>query len=455
MLGIATTRIRPLTEEIVNDIVERAGGRRAHPDHDRRATRNADYVVGNAVIELKILDDEGLSKADRQAKLAALFTELDPERPVHVLDRERLDLAGRRSYDRTMEGPIKGAVKSAKGQLAQSRSEFPDAKRSILMIVNNANTALDHDEIVEMAGRRVRNDTEQIDGVVVAGAYLHSDGFDTIALWPIDYVPISLDMAFPEYDALRKAFHQYAERAMTDAVINGLSADMTKGPILDTAFEVDGKTFVKPAPPMGKSSDFYISGRPRLNSTGSEKTPVVGLTFPELDHDEWAKFREYMPLDASLGGHFEDWCAQREDAVSQGTSLRPLVPIPVTFAEWSSSFGGRTAPRHFTPVREYANRRYQEATTNLLDGARDLENTKDIPSRYILAVTELIGQDQANDVSHVFLIEHYIGMEPQQTALVKNARIVHLHACTLGASYGVKHDVTSLLWKKVMTYAWS
>src|SRR3546814_15821781 len=105
-----------------------------------------------------------------------------------------------------MAGPIKGAVKSAKGQLVQSRSEFPETKRSILMLVNNANTALDHDEIVQMVGRRARNDTDDIDGVVVAGAYLHSDGFDTFALWPIDYVPISLDRAFPEYESLRDAF---------------------------------------------------------------------------------------------------------------------------------------------------------------------------------------------------------------------------------------------------------
>jgi len=455
MLGFATTSIRPLTEEIINEIVELAGGRRAHPDHDRRAARNADYVLGHAVIELKILDDEGLSKAERQAKLAALFTALDPERPVHVLDRERLDLAGQRSYDRTMEGPIKGAVKSAKGQLVQSRSEFPEAKRSILMVVNNANTSLDHDEIVEMAGRRARNDTDHIDGVVVAGAYLHSDGFDTIALWPIDYVPISLGQAFPEYEALRNAFHGYAERAMTDAIINGLSADMTKGPILDTAFEVDGKTFVKPAPPMGRSSDFYVNGRPRLNSTGSERSPIVGLTFPELDRNEWAKFRAYMPEDVSLGERFEDWVAEREEAISQGTQLKPLVTIPITFDAWNSSLNDGAAPRHFLPVREYANRLYQQAISSVIDGARDLEKTKVIPNRYVLAVTELIGQDQANDVSHIFLVEQHLGAEPRQTALVKNTRIFHLHACTLGASYAVKHGITSLRWKKVMTYAWA
>lgn len=455
MLGLATTRIRPLTEDSFNEIVELAGGRRAHPDHDRRAARNADYILGDAVIELKILDDEGLSKVERQAKLATLFTELDRDRPVHVLDRELLDLTGQRAYDRTMEGPIKGAVKSAKGQLKQSRSEFAETKRSILLLVNNANTALDHDEIVEMVGRRARNDTDDIDGVVVAGAYLHGDGFDTVALWPIDYVPISLEQTFPEYELLRVAFHGYAERTMTEAIINGLSADMTKGPILDTKFEFDGRTFVKPAPPLSKSSDFYVNGRPRLNSTRIETSPIVGLIFPELDRNEWGKFRAHMPDDVSLSEHFEGWIAEREDAIAQGTLLRPFVPITVTFDAWISSLNGGAASRRFKPVRNYANRLYQRAITDVIDGARDLEKTKVNPSRYVLAVTEVIGQDQANDVSHIFLVEGRLGGEPRMTTLVRNARIFHLHACTLGASYAVKHGVTSLRWKKLMSYAWS
>ncbi len=455
MLDFATTRIRPFTEDVFNDIFELAGGRRAHPDHDRRAARNADYILSDAVIELKILDDEGLSKVERQVKLAGLFATLDPDRPVHVLDRQRLDLIGQRAYDRAMEGPIKGAVKSAKGQLVQTRSEFPETKRSIMMLVNNANTALDHDEIVQMVGRRARNDTDDIDGVVVAGAYVHSDGFDTFALWPIDYVPISLDRTFPEYNALRDAFHGYAERAMTDAIINGLSADMTKGPILDTEFEFGGMTFVKPAPPLGNSSDFYVNGRPRLNSTGIETSPMVGLIFPELDRNEWGKFRAHMPGDVSLGERFEDWIAERERAISEGTLLKPLVAMAVTFDGWIASLNGLAASRRFNQVRDYANTLYQRAIAEVIDGARDLEKAKVIPSRYVLAVTELIGQDQSNDVSHIFLVEEHPGGEPRMTELVRNARIFHLHACTLGASYAVKHGVKSLRWKKIMTYAWS
>lgn len=453
MIGIVTTRIRPLTEDICNEIIEAAGGRRAYLDQAERKKRNADYILGDSVIELKILEEEGLSKIERQRKLAEIFTALNPDRPVYVLDRGQLDLKGQRAYDRAMESPIKGAVKSAKGQLVQTRSEFPNTKRSILLLVNNGNTALDHNEICELAGRRARNDTDDIDGVVVAGAYLHSDGFDTIALWPIQYVPISLDQPFPEYDALHEAFHGYADRAMTEAVRDGLSRDLTKGPVLDTGFDLAGKTFVKPAPPLGQRSDFFVNGRPRLNSAGCD-FPPVGLVFPELDRAEWIRFREFMPDDGSLGERYEDWLAERERALGEGTDLKPTVPMTVTLDGWIASLDGAAPPRRFGPVRRYATTLFQQAINAVLEGSRGVENSRIVPSRFVLVTTEVIGQDQANDVSHILLVEPQTGAEPWITTLVKNTRISFQHARALGASYAVKHSASSLQWQKDKTYAW-
>jgi len=453
MIGTATTRIRPLTEEICNEIIESAGGRRAHTDHDKRQNRSADYILGDSVIELKILEDEGLNKSGRQRKLAEIFTALDPDRPVYVLDRDQLDLSGQRAYDRAMESPIKGAVKSAKGQLVQTRSEFPDTKRSILLLVNSGNTALDQDEIRELVGRRARNDTDDIDGVVVAGAYLHSDGFDTVALWPIHYVPVRLDQTFPEYDALHDAFHSYAERAMTEAIRDGLSKELTKGPVLDTGFDLNGKTFVKPAPPLGQSSDFYINGRPRLNSAGDD-FPPVGLVIPELDRAEWNRFRDFMPDDVSLGERYEDWLTHRERALREGTMLKPTVAITVTLDSWIASLDGATPPRRFGAVRLYATTLFQQAVNAVLEASRSVENTKIVPSRFVLVTTEVIGQDQANDVSHILLVESQAGDEPRITTLVRNARIRFQYAGALGASYAVKHGVSSLQWQKDKTYAW-
>lgn len=455
MLDLASTRIHPLTEAIFDAIVEAAGGRRAHPDQHLRDRRGADYVLGDTVIELKILDEDGLSKAARQRKLAALLVALEPGKPVHVLDRNRLGEADRHAYDRTLEGPIKSAVRSARAQLVQSRLDYPETKRSVLVIANNGNTALDHDEIVRLVSHRIRNDTREIDGVVVAGAYLHSDGLDSYALWPIDYVPIQLGHDFPEHAALHKAFHAYAERSMTAALTEGPSEAMTKGPALDTSFEVDGITFVKPVPALGGTSHFYPHGRPRLNSTGIEKSPPVGLIFPELDRAEWGRFRAFLPQEPALGDSYRAWLQERDHALNQGTALQPLVPIPITLEDWLATLDGEIPHRPFASIGDFATGLFHGRVAQLIDAVRDIDKANILPSRFVLACTELIGQDEANDVSRILLVEQAAGFSPRTTTLLPHARIFHLHACSLGAAYAVKHDAPALLWQKDMTYAWA
>lgn len=454
MLPLDTTRIRPITEVAFDSIIKAAGGIRAHPDHDRRQDRGADYVLGNAVLELKILEDEGLAKQGRQQKLAALFCALDPDRPVHVLDRGSLDEAGQRTYDRAIEGPIKNAVKSAKGQLVQSRKEYRETTFSILILVNNGNTALNHDDIVTLVERRARNDTDDIDGVVVAGAYLHGDGFEAVALWPIDYIPIRVDCVFPGYDALRCAFHGFAEKAMTAAMLEGPTGENSKGPVLDTGFDWEGVHFVKPAPPMGKPSDFYVRGRPRINSTGLVVSPKVGLVFPELSRAEWNKVQQFLGLHPHLGQTFDDYLRERETAVSEGELLRPMVPIDISFDEWVAAIGGSAPPRPFSSLATLANRKFQDRINEIVLAARDAETATILPSRFILACTEVIGQDMANDVSHILMIEQRPDGDTWSKTLVGNARIFHEHACTLGGAYAVKHGVSSLLWTKDLSYAW-
>jgi hypothetical protein len=454
MFGFATTRIHPLTEQVIDAIVEDAGGKRAHPDHDRRTARGADYVLGKAVIELKIMNEEPLTKAERQVKVAALFTALDPESPVHVLDRNLLDEAGCRAYDRALEGPIKGAIKSAKGQLVQSRKEYPEATRSILLLVNNGNTTLDHDEIVAMVSRRVRNDTDDIDGIVVAGAYLHSDGFDTFALWPIDYVPIHLDCDFPEFKALQTAFCGYTERAMTASLLEGPSDALSKGPVLDASFDLNGKTFVKPAPPLGSKSNFYTRGRPRFNSTGIDKSPPVGIIFPELDHAQWIKFHDFLSWTPEFGDSYRDWLDERERAFTQGSPLQPLVPVAVTFDDWRTAIEALGGDCSFESVFSFATSVFQERMTEILVRAKDISDAKILPRRFVLTLTRLIGQDEANDVSKILLVEQQPDGPPLARPLVYNARIFHLYARSLGAAYAVKHGVEALYWQKDLTYAW-
>ena len=448
-------RIHPLTEAVINGIVEAAGGQRAHPDHDRRSERNADYIIGRSVVELKILEDEGLSKKERQRRLADLFVPLDPERPVVVLDRERLDEAGRRAYDRAFENTFKSAVASARKQLRQSRTEHPNTDRSILMIVNNANTALDHDEIVALVGRRARNDTQEIDGVVVAGCYQHGDGFESVFLWPMTYVPVAVDRPFREYEELREAFNGYATRVMTAAITERPGPEMTKGAVLDTFFDLNGKRFVKPAPPMGKSSEFFIRGRPRANSTGIDVCPTVAIIYPELTRSEWSELTELAPWESDLGETYEVWLKRRDEALATATALKPVLTIPVTIDGWLAWTGGEVPFDLVSSVTEYAHHLFEGQVKFIIERARSADRARIVPPRYMVALTELIGQDEANDVSHIAIVRERPGSEPEVTSVVENLRIFHLHAVCLAAAYAMRYGVEHVLWRKDLRYAWT
>jgi hypothetical protein len=191
--------IRPTTESDFDGIIAAAGGERAHIDVDRRKLPGS---LNEAVIELKLLDEEGLSKPTRQAKLATLFRKDENNRPVIVLDRNRLSTRAQQEYDRILEGPVKTVIQKAKEQLKRSRVENPAAMCSILLVVNNGYTALDHKSLSLLVARRVRQDTTAIDGVIVEGRYFYGDGFDYYLLAPFEYVPINLANPFSSFDQL-------------------------------------------------------------------------------------------------------------------------------------------------------------------------------------------------------------------------------------------------------------
>lgn len=447
-------RVRPLSEEDIDGIVRAAGGERAHTDEDRRDKPGSDYRLAETLIELKSLDDEGLEKPERQTKLAALFLEHSENRPVVVLDREALPSDAQRSFDRILEGPIKSAVAKARKQLKQSKAEHPDAKCSVLFIINNGYTAIDHETLVRMVAHRVRNDTREIDGVVVAGCYFYSDSFDSYFLWPIEYVPINVGAPFASFQSLKTAWDAFAERFMSSVVTGELKPQTIKGPIVDTDFQYDGVTYVKPAPPMGLPSNFFQHGRPRENSTGLTKCPPVAITFPELSQDEWSSIRQVLDTGEYPFDDFESWQNERSAALTQGELLKPAVLIRTTCGEWEGWCDDEHRAKEGGSVFEYAADQFHKRLRAMIASSNERSTGVIIPSRYVLAVTEEIGQDRANDISHIILIREVPHGDPIAKELVVNARLFHEHAIALAAAYAVAEGVDCVLWQKDLKYAW-
>lgn len=445
-----TFRIRPISEADIDQVVEAAGGRRAHLDADQRSKPGADYLLGDCVLELKVLDEDGLRKSERQRKLADIFRPVFPDRPVIVLDRALLTPVAQRKYDRALEGPIKTAIGSAKGQLRQSRVEYPEAQLSVLWIVNNGYTALDDEALRRMLVHRVRNDSTEIDGVVVSGCYFHSDTFDSYFIWPIHYEPIRLDRSFATFERLKAAWDDLATQHMTELMRQPPGERNTKGPVLDAQFEVDGVTFVKPAPPLGNSSAFFLNGRPRV---GAESFPPVARVFGDLTPDEWSRFTENEPALRGLGHSYGDWSRERVEATQSGTILQPLVSLPVTFEGWREWSRSQPHARGLT-LHHYAHVLFNARMQKMLQGARDLRAARILPSRYMRVLTEEIGQDRGNDVSHAAVVTSGSDGEQHHLAVFSAQRIFHEQAVALACAYAFLHDIEVVMWEKDLRYAW-
>lgn len=448
-------RIQPISEAEIDAIIAAAGGRRIYADATKQTSPNVDYILGNTLIELKILEDDGFAKPERQVKLADLFWACTPARPVIVLDRANLPTERQKLYDHIVEGPIKTAVTKARRQIAQSRAEISEATSAILLVINNGYTALDQETLLRLVTRRARNDSSEIDGVVVGGCYFHSDGFDSFFLWPLECAPLRPDRPFHEFERLHDAWNEHAERAMTALMQTPvLTADYSKGPVIDTSFDVDGVTYVKPAPPFGESSTFYRQGRPRHNSSGNGSHPPVALTLPLLSLSEWSRFRDFFPDDGGFSQTYDDWKAECVRAESSAKPLQPLVPMTVTFEGWQKWCKGHDDVHPSGSLRRYANVLFEEKVKSLLQHARERTPTAIVPHRYVLAVTEVIGQDQANDVSHLAFIRERPDGTQAIRPCVEMARIGRSHALALAAAYAVVEGIECVLWQEDKRYAW-
>lgn len=449
--GIPSFRIQRVSEAEVETVVIRAGGKRAHPDADRRSLRGADFVLGSSVIELKILEDEGLDKPERQQKLTKLFRERFPTRPTIVLNRGLLDAQGQRTYDRIVEGPVKTAVSSARQQLQQSRIEH-NATSTVLWVINNGYSSLSHGALTEMVARRARNDSSDIDAVVVSGAYFYSDTFDSFFLWPIDCIPIHLDKPFLDFDALRDAWKVLAMDRMTALMREPAATHDTKGPVVDISFQSGGVTYVMPTPPMGQKSKFFINGRPRNNSTGITSSPPVATVFASLNRQEWTEFKRRHALVVSSADHNE-WMTKEARARSE-CDLKPFITIPVTHAEWWKWV--RQQPEETSvSIHRYATDLFQKEILSLINGARERTEDAVLPRRYMLLITEEIGQDLAFDVSHLAEVCAFPDGSDHIDEVWTDKPMFFEQALTVAAAEAIARGVGCVLWQKDKTYAWS
>lgn len=226
-----------ITEDFFDEVIVAAGGRRIS-ELLPADQRNADYLLGETVFELKTLEEDRLQKDAPQVRLAQLFAPYYPDSNYATIDPNVLTDRDRRIYADILSVPIKSHVAKASSQVKSTRAALGGAaRRGGLIMLNVGFPALNHELFADQVRRFAAKDSSQFDDVISICVWVETNGFDTSVHYAFE--PRSDGSA--ETDLIRAAFQERFERLMTD-LLQGKQAPNTATmiPGRPVAFSIGG-----------------------------------------------------------------------------------------------------------------------------------------------------------------------------------------------------------------------
>jgi len=169
-----------IDEQFVDRVIQDAGGRRLTTEEKaNERIRNADYLLGNHVVELKDVQEEGLEKPERQAKLARLFLEYS-DLDETLIDPSILSDEDLLRYADIVSEPLKSQIKSAGQQIKSTKSHLANEElKGGIILLNSGYFTLPAEVFHDQARRYAQKDSTHIDFVVTLTAGFATDGFNS------------------------------------------------------------------------------------------------------------------------------------------------------------------------------------------------------------------------------------------------------------------------------------
>ena len=149
---------------------------------------------------------------------------------------------------------------------------------------------------------------------------------------------------------------------------------------------------------------------------------------------------------------YQGWMEKEARARVEST-LDLFITVPVTYSGWEK-WARRQPQEASVSVHRYASDIFQINILNIINNAKNRSGLSVLPSRYMLLITEEIGQDLAFDVSH--LAEIYVhpdGVEKLSEVFIDRAMFFE-QALAVAAAEAISRGVECVLWEKNLTYAW-
>ncbi len=247
-----------ITERFVDNVVFACGGRRLTDEEKNfEKLKNAGYLFEGCIAELKIIEEEGLLKEEKQGNIANIFKRLFPTVEFINIENALGNEQVKQEYFSIIEKPIRKVIRKASKQLKSTHSFLGwDQAEKIIIIVNNGFASIQADDFKKICIKSAKNDTSSIDNIVTISLRVVGNGFDTMTF--IDTGAISINKqthsTIPE-NIRHEVVNKYAQ-AMTYMMRNQVEASQSKDKasyIKDILFEKHGISFVYPAPILPNS----------------------------------------------------------------------------------------------------------------------------------------------------------------------------------------------------------
>ncbi len=244
--GAGDKDLRPIlpariTEGFLDRVIDDAGGQRLREEEKRPGVRNADYLIGRFIFELKDLQEEGLEKGEHQTRLAALFRGYFPGQQEVAVDPSVLSKPDYLKYLDIIGKPIKTHIRSASKQIKATRKLLGrDDLLGGIILLNTGFGSFPHEAFAAQVDRYAAKDSSQFSAIVSISVWSYTNGFDTYVF--NEFSPKEPQAA--EVMAIRRAFHKRFEQTMTDSITGSLPRATEEAvPPKPVAFKNDGIDF--------------------------------------------------------------------------------------------------------------------------------------------------------------------------------------------------------------------
>jgi len=239
-------------ELFLDRVVHRAGGRRLTSDEaDAQHSRNADYIVGDSVIELKDIQEEGLLVPGRQDRLAQLFGSLGRGGEYASLSPEDLSDIEWRQYMDILARPIQNQVKSAAKQIKASRNHLGKSKGGVIFL-NTGYSSIPHNLFDSLVKRYCEKDTQQVDFSICISSWLLTNGFESEVFFSFSPKEGECELVM----SLRNAFWLEIDLLMDSWAQEGFSQDGDLlQPMIPIAFRANSMNYSFNPPVLSSELD--------------------------------------------------------------------------------------------------------------------------------------------------------------------------------------------------------